>query len=64
MAKKIVQFINHHPRLATWFVLAVGMVCIVLLTSREVPLTTMQRTALAVISVLLAGGCAWIIHWE
>jgi len=64
MVRKIAQFLGRHPRLATWAVLAIGMVLIILLTSRDVPMSTAQRAALGVISVLLAGGCAWIIHWE
>ncbi|MHB9033778.1 MAG: hypothetical protein ACYC6L_12120 [Anaerolineae bacterium] len=62
--KRISSKISRHPRLVTWLVLAFGMVVIVLLTSREVPFTWMQRSALVLIAILLAGGCAWIIHWD
>jgi hypothetical protein len=62
--KRVAQFIDRHPRLTMWFVLAVGMVLILLLTSRHVAMLWTQRLALGVIAVLLAGGCAWIIGWD
>lgn len=62
--KRVAQFIDRHPRLMMWFVLAVGMVLILLLTSRHVAMLWTQRLALAVIAILLAGGCAWIIGWD
>ncbi|MHB1356359.1 MAG: hypothetical protein ACYCZF_10330 [Anaerolineae bacterium] len=62
--KRITQFADRHPRLTMWFVLAVGMVLILLLTSRHVVMLWTQRLALAGIAVLLAGGCAWIIGWD
>jgi hypothetical protein len=62
--KQIARFSERHPRLVMWLVLAVGMVVIILLTSRHVAMLWTQRLALAVIAVLLAGGCAWIIGWD
>ncbi|MCE5258498.1 MAG: hypothetical protein LLG44_05480 [Chloroflexi bacterium] len=62
--KALTQFFSKHPRLLTWLILALGMVLIILYSSRQVPLSWGQRAALAAITVLLAGGCAWIIHWE
>ena len=62
--KLVTEFIYRHPRLAMWFVMAVGMALIILLTSRHVVMLWTQRLALAGIAVLLAGGCAWIIGWD
>jgi hypothetical protein len=62
--KRVAQFFTRHPRLLMWLVLAVGMVLIILITSHHVAMLWTQRLALAVIAVLLAGGCAWIIGWD
>ncbi len=62
--KTLAQFYEKHPRLVTWFVLAVGMVLIILLSTRQVPLLGYQRLAIVIITILLAGGCAWLIYWE
>jgi hypothetical protein len=62
--KRLTQFTERHPRLMMWLVLAIGMVLIILLTSRHVAMLWTQRLALAVVAVLLAGGCAWIIGWD
>jgi hypothetical protein len=62
--KRIAGLFERHPRLMMWFVLAVGMVLIILLTSWHVVMLWTQRLALAVIAILLAGGCAWIIGWD
>lgn len=58
------RFIEKHPLLVAWFVLAVGMVAILLWSARDVPLMPAQRFALAAISVGVAGLCVWIISWE
>jgi len=58
------RFLDRHPMLVAWIVLAMGMVVIFLWASRDVMLLPMQRLALAVISVILAGVCVWIISWE
>jgi hypothetical protein len=58
------RFLDRHPMLVAWIVLSIGMVAIFLWSSKGVPLLPMQRLALAVISVAVAGLCVWIISWE
>ena len=58
------RFLDEHPRLAAWFVLAVGMVVILVWSARDVGLLPHQWAALIVATVGLAGLCIWIIGWE
>jgi len=58
------KFFNQHPRLVTWFVLAVFMVPLLLWSARDVGLLPGQLATLVVSTILLAGLCAWIIGWE
>jgi dephospho-CoA kinase len=58
------QFIDDHPLLTMWAVLAVGMVAIFLATSRDVELLPSQRLFMALACVATAGLCTWIISWE
>ena len=58
------RFADEHPFLTMWAVLAVGMVVIFLLTSRDVDLLPTQRLFLALACVGLAGLCSWIVSWE
>ena len=58
------QFISQHPRLTAWFVLAVGMVIILVWSARDVGLLAGQWAALIVATIGLAGLCVWIIGWE
>jgi hypothetical protein len=58
------DFANKHPRLASWIVLAVGMVAMLLWAARDVGLLAGQMVALVVATILLAGLCVWIIGWE
>jgi hypothetical protein len=55
---------NSHPNLVSWFVLALGMVIIVVLAARHVGFTAGQWAALIVATVSLAGLCVWIISWD
>ncbi len=55
---------NRHPFLTSWLLLAVGMVAILLVSSRNVELLLMQRFWLVVATIGLAGLCVWIISWE
>lgn len=57
------NWIDKHPNLFAWLILAVGMVIILLFTARDVGLQTMQWFWLIVITVLVAGACIWIISW-
>jgi hypothetical protein len=55
---------NRHPYLLSWLVLAIGMVAILLVSSRDVPLLALQRFWLVIATIGLAGLCVWIISWE
>lgn len=55
---------EEHPLLGSWLLLAVGMVAILLVASREVELLAMQRFWMVIATILLAALCAWIISWE
>ncbi len=57
-------FIKRHPQLTAWFVLAVGMVAILIWSARDVGLEVGQWVALIVATIGLAGLCVWIIGWE
>jgi len=57
------NWISQHPNLTAWFVLAVGMVAILIYEARDVGLETMQWFWLIVITTLVAGACIWIISW-
>ena len=57
------NWINAHPQLTAWAVLAVGMVAILLYEARDVGLQTGQWLWLIVITVLVAGACIWIVGW-
>ena len=58
------QWVEQHPLLSMWAVLAVGMVAIFWVASRGVELLPSQRLFMAVACVGLAGLCTWIISWE
>ncbi len=58
------NWIDRHPKLAAWLVLAVGMVIIVVLSAKDVGLLPSQMLALIVATTGLAGLCVWIIGWE
>ena len=58
------EFASKHPRLVSWFVLALGMVIMLLWAAKDVGLLFGQMVALVVATILLAGLCVWIIGWE
>jgi dephospho-CoA kinase len=58
------KWIDAHPFLTMWVILAIGMVAIFLVTSRGVELLPTQRLFMALACVGLAGLCTWIITWE
>lgn len=64
MLSSLKQFASQHPRLATWLVLAIGMVAILVWSARDVGLLPGQWAALIVATIGLAGLCVWIIGWE
>lgn len=59
----IKRWISNHPNLTAWFVLALGMVILLLIEARDVGLETSQWFWLIVITVLVAGAAIWIITW-
>ncbi len=56
--------VDRHPRLATWLVLAVGMVALLLWAAQGKGLAPGQLAWLVVSCIGLAGACAWVISWE
>jgi dephospho-CoA kinase len=58
------EWIDEHPYLTMWAILAIGMVAIFLITARDVDLLPTQRLFMAAACVLLAGLCTWIVSWE
>ena len=58
------EFVSKHPRLVSWFVLALGMVIMLVWAAKDVGLMPGQMAALVVATILLAGLCVWIIGWE
>ncbi|MBN1430877.1 MAG: hypothetical protein JXB07_21080 [Anaerolineae bacterium] len=60
----VVRWIEIHPRLTAWFVLALGMVTLLVIEARDVALLPGQWVALIVATILVAGICIWIVGWE
>ena len=58
------QWVNVHPKLTAWIVLAIGMVALVVWSAKDVGLLAGQMIALIVATIGLAGLCVWIIGWE
>ena len=59
----IKNWIKAHPNLTAWFVLALGMVIILVWEARDVGLETSQWFWLIVVAIAVAGLCIWIISW-
>jgi len=57
-------FLDRHPRLASWIILSVGMVALLLWAAWDKGLAAGQMAGLVVATMVLAGACAWIIGWE
>ncbi len=62
--EKIKQFITEHPQWASWIVLSIGMVAILIWSARDVGLLAGQWVALSAATVATAGLAVWIIGWE
>ena len=62
--KNAATWIQAHPRLSAWGVLALGMDALVAYEARTVGLLIGQWIALLVATTLVAGLCVWIIGWE
>lgn len=61
---KLSAFVQRHPRLTAWIVLAIGMVAILVWSARDVGLLPGQWAALIIATIGVAGLCVWIIGWE
>ena len=59
----IKNWITQHPNLSAWFVLALGMVILLVIEARDVGLETSQWFWLIFITILVAGACIWIVSW-
>ncbi len=59
----IKKTVTTHPNLSAWFVLALGMVLILVYEARDVGLQGMQWFWLILITILVAGACIWIVSW-
>lgn len=57
------NWITNHPNLSAWFVLALGMVILLVYEARDVGLQGSQWFWLIVVTILVAGACIWIISW-
>ncbi|HQJ51059.1 MAG TPA: dephospho-CoA kinase [Anaerolineae bacterium] len=58
------KWIDTHPGFTMWVALAVGMVLIFWFTSGDAGMRLSQRLFVALVCVLLAGLCTWIVNWE
>jgi hypothetical protein len=61
---RVKQWIQQHPNLTAWIVLAIAMVAMLLFSAKDVGLLPTQLAALVVATIGLAGLCVWIISWE
>lgn len=57
------NWIKKHPNLSAWFVLALGMVILLVIEARKVGLAPSQWFWLIVVTILVAGAAIWIISW-
>ncbi|MFQ5399501.1 MAG: hypothetical protein ACE5E7_07870 [Anaerolineae bacterium] len=57
------NWISNHPNLSAWFVLALGMVTLLVIEARDVGLEPSQWFWLIFVTILVAGACIWIIGW-
>ncbi|GAB4474813.1 MAG: hypothetical protein Kow00124_15200 [Anaerolineae bacterium] len=60
----LVRWIEQHPRLSAWVMLAIGMVILLVIEARDVGLLPGQWVAIIAATILVAGACVWIISWE
>jgi len=60
---RLKNWITNHPNLSAWFVLALGMVILLVYEARDVGLQGSRWFWLIVVTILVAGACIWIISW-
>lgn len=53
-----------HPNRSTWGLLSIGFLSVLAVSARDVALRPAQALALAAMTVVVAGLCAWVISWE
>ncbi len=61
------SFLNRfrdHPRLTSWVILAIGMIIMLLIAAKDVPLLPSQLATMVIATIALAGLCVWIINWD
>lgn len=56
--------VRKHPQITRWIALAVAMLVILFITTRDWELSPSEMATLAIITVVVAGLCVWIFHWE
>lgn len=61
---RLARALGEHPLLASWLFLALGMVAMLMVATRDEGLLAGQLLALVVATILLAGACVWIISWD
>lgn len=61
--KTLQNWVKKHPNLTAWFILALGMVVLLVYEARDVGLQTSQWFWLIVVTILVAGAAIWIISW-
>lgn len=65
MITKVRQFVEQHPYIAMWLVLAMGMVALLfILGPTQSTLLPREWAVIVMATILLAGLCVWIISWE
>lgn len=57
-------WMNRHPDVTTWIVLAFGMLAALAWSARDEGLAALQWVWLAFAVIGVSGLCAWIISWE
>ncbi|HID34904.1 MAG TPA: hypothetical protein EYP25_10150 [Anaerolineae bacterium] len=57
------RFWHDHPNIASFILLAIGMLIILYVSARHVGFTPMQWLALALATLALAALSVWIISW-
>lgn len=61
---KVRQLVEGHQRAAAFLALAVAMVLVVLVASRDVAMQPGQRAMVVASTVAVAGLSVWIVTWE
>ncbi len=62
--EKFKHFVEAHPRLVTWLVLALGMEAVLLWSARDVGLPLAGWITLTLATLGVAALAVWIIYWD